>query len=232
MFNKKIAIISIIVALIFFALGLITGLEIKSGGNFSQSGNLLSSIVPSGQNSYQAGWEAAKKRLAESGFAPMMTDLEIKTISGEIKEIKGSKISLTIRPLEPLADPELDNRVITIDNQTKIYQLVQKDTAEYQKEMAEFNKKMQEQMAKPGTATQPLLPPDYFTKKLIQLTDLKVGQQVSATAAQDIKTVKEFTALEISAQGLPIAPTTMLPATPSTAALPTSTAAPAPTPTR
>ena len=87
-------------------------------------------------NTFQAGWDAAKQRLEETGFFPTMEeDTEVAFVNGEIKEIKDNKISLEIYPLEPLADPELDNRIVEVDENTKIYQLVEKDQAEYQKEM-------------------------------------------------------------------------------------------------
>jgi len=101
--------------------------------------------------------------------------------------------------------------VVAGDN-TMIYQLEPKDSKTYQQEMAEFSKKMQERAAKPGVQAQPLTPPEYFIKKESKLTDIKTGQQITVTAAQDIKDVKEFTAAEISVQSLLIAPAVALPA--------------------
>jgi hypothetical protein len=59
---KKLIIISLVVALVFFTLGyFIGGVKVNSAGQLAV-----------GANTYQAGWDAAKKRLAESDFLPDM----------------------------------------------------------------------------------------------------------------------------------------------------------------
>ena len=152
MSNKKFIVIGIIIAVVCFALGFIVAQMNKTG-------------VSLGENTFQAGWDAAKQRLAESGFAPAIAGMEIKTISGEGKEIKGNKINLKIRPLEPLADPKLDNRVVVVDDNTKIFKLESRDPVEYQKEMDVYNRKIQQQTANPAVGAQPLVFPDFFIKK-------------------------------------------------------------------
>ena len=157
-------------------------------------------------DTFQAGWDAAKQRLEESGFYPMIEDMEITSVSGTVEEVKDNKISLKIYPLEPLADPELDNRVIEVDEKTEIYQLVQRDQAEYQRELEEFNKKMQEQMENPeamAEMTEPVMPPEMSLKQEISLTDIQVGQQISVRADEDIKDTKQFKAIEITVQFMP-----------------------------
>ncbi len=192
MLNKTQLIIIISIAIIFFAAGYAFSFLVKS--------------APAGENTFQAGWEAAQKRLAETGFAPAMVGIEIKTLSGEVKEIKGNKINLKIRPLEPLAEPGLDIRTIIVDNSTKIYKLDAKDPNEFQKEMAEYNKKMQEQMKKPAVAAQPLMMPEPFVKKEAKLSDLKAGQQITVSTDKDIKNVQEFKAVEITLQSVILSP--------------------------
>ena len=187
MTNKRLIVIVLSVAVVCFVLGFL------ASSQFNTTQGILG-----GKNTFQAGWEAAKARLTETGLVPMAANIETKTVSGEIKEINGNKISLKIRPLEPLADPELDNRVVTVDDNTKIYQLEPKDPKVYQKELEDFNKKTREQIVQPGALPQPVTPPEYFTKKQIKIADLKIGQQVTVTADKDIKNSKEFTAIEIS----------------------------------
>jgi len=188
---KQIITISIIIALVFFTLGyLIGGTSITSIGQLSVKGD----------NTYQAGWDAAKQRLADSGFAPMIDNLEIKNLSGTVKEIKDKEIILKINPLEPLADPDLDERIVEIDDNTKIYVLEQKDQVQYQQEIDEFNKKMQD----PSTSTEPIMPPDMYTKKEGNLSDIKVGAILNIIATDnDIKNAKEFKAAEISILSMP-----------------------------
>ena len=187
MSNKKFIVIGIIIAVVCFALGFIVAQMNKIG-------------VSLGENTFQAGWDAAKQRLAESGFAPAIAGMEIKTISGEVKEIKGNKINLKIRPLEPLADPKLDNRVVVVDDNTKIFKLESRDPVEYQKEMDVYNRKIQQQTANPAVGAQPLVFPDFFIKKEVKLSDLEAGQQITVVTDEDIKNILEFKAVEITLQ--------------------------------
>ena len=152
-------------------------------------------------DTFQAGWDAAKQRLEETGFMPpMMEDMGITSISGTIQEIQDNKITLKVQPLEPLADPDLDNRVIEVDENTKLYQLVQRDMAEYQKEMEEFDKRMEEQMENPETDIELGEYPEQYTKQEISLTDIEVGQQISVRAEEGIKDTKQFKAIEVTVQ--------------------------------
>jgi hypothetical protein len=198
--NKK-TLIAIIAALVIFLVGVLVGMS------FSKK------IVVSGNrqdNSFQAGWDAAKERLKQlpMGMA-LPADLEIKNISGTIQKIEGSKLTVKINPLEPLADPELDNRIIVIDSNTKIILNVPKDQAQLEKEMKEFN----EQMSKPRVSNNPneplapIMPPTSFTTKDISQSDLKVNQYISVTANENIKDKKEFIATQIEAQELAVVET-------------------------
>ena len=192
------------VALIFFSLGYLIG-----SAKVSPTGKLAISA-----NTFQAGWEAAKKRLADSGFAAPMANLEINNVSGQVTAIQDNAITLKIRPLEPLADPSLDERIVKVDANTKIYTLEQKDQAQYQKEMEDFNKKMQEQLKnplEPGQAPIPPVgdvgPPEFFVKKEASISDIKVGMNINVIAAdKDIKNAKQFSAAEINIQSAPVAP--------------------------
>jgi uncharacterized protein YkvS len=218
---KRTIIISLIVALIFFTLGYLIG-----GAKVNPTGQLVK-----GANTFQAGWEAAKKRLTESGFSPIMgNNLEIKSVFGQVKKIEGKNITLKIRSLEPLADPNLDERTVVVNENTKIYQLEQKNQKDYQKEMDEFNKKLQEQTKTSALGQIGLLtPPEFFTKKTVALADIKVGQQLTVIAADNIKEAKEIKALEISLQFIPSSipsASNILPTAPLTTVPPVPPAAP------
>ena len=198
---KQTIIISLIAALVFFTLGYLIG-----SAKISPTGQLAI-----GANTYQAGYEAAKQRLADSGFAAPMADFEIKNVSGQVTAVQGDDITLKIRPLEPLADVDLDERTIKVDANTKIYALAEKDQTQYQKEMADFNKKMQEQVNNmpapgeiPASSAGAIMPPEFFIKKPASLSDIKVGNNINVIAAdKDIKNTKQFTAAEINIQLAP-----------------------------
>ncbi|MDP2736699.1 MAG: hypothetical protein Q8O59_02860, partial [bacterium] len=162
-----------------------------------------------GANTYQAGWDAAKKRLSDSGFAAApMADFEINNVFGQVTAVQDNAITLKIRPMEPLADPDLDERIIKVDANTKIYIQEQKDQAEYQKEMEDFNKKMQEQINNmpapsqaPATPSAAIMPPEFYTKKQASISDIKTGAQINVIAVdKDIKNTKQFSAAEINIQ--------------------------------
>lgn len=191
--TKQIVTISV-TAIIFFVLGMAI-----------PPGNTVSNLT--GGGSFQDGWKAAEQRLAETGFAPMMgtEGMGIKSVSGEIKEIGNSKITLKIQPLSPLADKELDTRIIEVAD-AKIYQLIERDQTQFQKEMEAFSKKAKAQIDNPEMMAEPIFPPEMFIKQEISLDDLQVGQQIMVTAQEDIKEAKQFKATEITLQFTPMAP--------------------------
>ncbi|MFA5099162.1 MAG: hypothetical protein WC461_03070 [Candidatus Paceibacterota bacterium] len=179
--SKKIQLITIIsVAIIFFLSGYAVSFLVNKNG-----------IAPAENNSFQAGWDAAKKRLIDSGFISSLgMNAEIKTLNGEIKEINGNKITLKIQPIEPLTDESLDTRIIVVDSTTKIYSMTMKDLKEYQAEVDAYNKKIK---------TDPKAVSPYpFIKTEVSISSLKTGQLINVIADKDIKEVKEFNAVEIS----------------------------------
>ncbi len=205
--SKKI-IFGIIAALIIFIAGILCGISIPKNNSIISGGK---------DNSFQAGWDAAKARLSQSpaGMA-IPTNAEIKSVNGAIQKIDGNKLTVKINPLEPLADPNLDTRIVVVDSSAKIILDVPKDQAQLEKEMKEFQDKMKQPSAQtdPSQPAVPIMPPTSFTSKDISLSDLKVNQYISVTANENIKDKKEFTATQIEAQEFS-AVETVVPVTPS-----------------
>lgn len=164
-----------------------------------------------GENTFQAGWDAAKKRLSETGYAfPVMA--EINSVSGEVTEVMSNGLTVKIRPLEPLADPALDMRTISFDANTKVYRTEQKDPVVYQKEVEEYTRKMQQFVGKPGAAPADMgTPPQPSMQKETKVSDIQKGDMVIVTAGKNIKEVKEFIAVTIVVQ-TPIATGAAVPA--------------------
>ena len=190
----------LIVAIIFSGLGFFVASINKSTDNQ----NIFKiNLKADNQNTFQAGWEAAKQRLKETGMITTIEGMGITTVSGEIKQFQDNKINLKINPLEPLADPELDNRIVLVDDSTKIYQLVGKNQEQYQKEVEEFGKKMAKQTENPEEIIEPIESPEPFTKKVLSLDDIKIGQRITVIAQEDIKEVKQFKAIEIIVEFIP-----------------------------
>jgi hypothetical protein len=147
-------------------------------------------------NTYEAGWSAARKRLADSDIGPIINVQDMRSVRGVIESIGADRISVRIRPLDPLADPVLDNRVVLVKNTTKIIRLDRKDVKVFQKEMEVFFANIK----KGKTSSEPVRPPDPFIKSAISVADLKVGDRIVALASEDIKVAKEFVATEIQAE--------------------------------
>jgi hypothetical protein len=204
--TRKLTITLIVLLILSFAFGLAAGMKIGGGETAAAPG--IRAVKP-GDNTFQAGWEAAKKRLSDSGFYPMMAGpgMDIRNVSGEVREVKDNKIILKIRPLEPLSDPALDERIIMAGDDTKVYRMEQRDPEAFRAEMEAFNKKMEERMKDPANLpAEPVMPPEMYARKEISLSDIKTGEQINVMSDGNIKDAKEIKAVEISSQSAPAMP--------------------------
>jgi hypothetical protein len=204
---KKNLIIILIVVLLVFLLGFLIG--------FKWTGKCSVNLI-SPDNTFQAGWEAAKKRLAESGFMPPA--VKQKTLYGEVKEVKDSEIVIKVKPLEPLASSDLDERIVKIDANTKIYFLEMKHEEERERLLKEVDKVIQETKnpTTPGESPVVSTPPSFFNKNAAIFNDIKVDSKVTIVAVDDdVKSVKSFIAAEVliqpSACGTPTCQTAIHP---------------------
>jgi len=152
-------------------------------------------------------WQKAKERLDE--YITWPEEMEITSISGEVQQIQGNKISLKISPLEPLADPSLDYRVVEVDEDTEFYRLLEKNEEQYQKEIEEFDQRTEGEMIGPeGEVTEAaeIAPPDSYTQEEISLADIEVGQRINVRTEENIKEVKQFKAVSVTVQVVLIEP--------------------------
>jgi len=196
--KKNIAILLVMV-LLSFASGYLAG-----GAN-------LNNRQAEKADAFRAGWQSALRRLTDSGFIPPARDFEINSVSGQVTAVQANAVSIKIRPLEPSADPSLDERIIEVEAATKIFVLGQKDQAQYQKEVQDYNKKMQEQLRqapKSGRAVAApaalIIPPESLIKEAADISAIKPGVNVSVVAAdKNIKDAKSFKAAEIVVQKAP-----------------------------
>ena len=149
-------------------------------------------------NTFAAGWEAARKRLEETGQYFMIdTTYSVKEIWGEVKNISGSKLTISIQPLDPLADSSLDERIVTVDKSTTLLQQIKKSDSEYNKELADYNNINQDYLGGP------VLPDDYpnmFKESPISIGDLQIGQKIKVETDHDVRNTKEFRAKNILIQ--------------------------------
>lgn len=147
--------------------------------------------------SYQKGWNDAKVRLyAQIGSIAndgIVTDM----VFGTIIKINGNQISIKVSSAELLSDPVLDNRVVTVNNQTQIYRFQLKSTEEYEKELENYYKENNIDVDTFVPSPDKQLGPDKYEQVLVNLENLQVGQVVNIYADKNIKEVKSFTAKEI-----------------------------------
>ncbi|MBI5400894.1 MAG: hypothetical protein HZB12_02175 [Candidatus Yonathbacteria bacterium] len=171
----------------------IIGILVGAGASFAY----FKQAPASSENTYQAGFDAAKKRVLESQMGMMLrTSDDIRVLSGTVTAVNGNRITLHTQSANPFDDdPSLSTRTVLITSETKIVKLSQKDPKEMQAEMTAFMKNMQ--TIKGGT---PAMPPEPFTRASATATDIAVGISLNITATENIKTAKEFTTSEIQIQ--------------------------------
>lgn len=159
---------------------------------------VIEKFVPR-EETYQGGMEDAYLNLIKRGHASIVARgygiRKSKTIGGKVKEIGDSSITLTVYPVSPLTDPDLDERNVIIDENTKIYKRAEKDSEQYEKEMQEFDAKMADLANNPDTEIPE--PPEGFEKQEISLSELNTDNQITITAEDLIHNAKEFIASEI-----------------------------------
>ncbi|MCG2809558.1 MAG: hypothetical protein L6275_04450, partial [Candidatus Portnoybacteria bacterium] len=71
-------------------------------------------------------------------------------------------------------------------------------------ESDEFHKMMEEKAKNSEEISEPIMPPAMFSQDEINFSDIKAGQQMTVTAQENIKDIKEFKAIEIIVQILPV----------------------------
>lgn len=160
--------------------------------------------APSGtENTYQAGFDAARKLVEESSVGPMLQAAsDLRTVSGTVTLVSGNRITIHTQSMDPFLDPSLLDRTIIVSGDTKIISLSQKDQKVVQAEMEEFMKRVQSGVS----MTQTVVAPEPFTRVNVSISDIKVGDMIIVTASENIKTMKEFTASEIQITPMMVVP--------------------------
>ncbi|MCK5461039.1 hypothetical protein KAI58_03575 [Candidatus Gracilibacteria bacterium] len=178
--NKKILVIGFVVVVVFVVIGLygdkvILNREIRDNSISNGSEGLISPVV-------DISTDLPKK------------EFQSKKVSGRIKEINGQKLILRIEP-SSLDSSELNERIVEVNESTKIYRLVLKDQEKMHEELENYSKNIKD--ATSESENKLLAMPDMFVKQEINLQDIKVGEQVTIVAENDIYMEKQFFAMEI-----------------------------------
>ncbi|MFO7807295.1 MAG: hypothetical protein R6V40_02620 [Candidatus Moraniibacteriota bacterium] len=131
------------------------------------------------KDTFQAGWEAAEKRLAALGFTPSSEE-EITSVSGEIISTGNNQVKINTDSVSPLADKTRLERTAKITDETSIYKLTENPEA-FNEENFEENQN----------------PPEPFNRSEASLQDLKEGRYITVLANEDIREKTQLTAAEI-----------------------------------
>jgi len=141
-----------------------------------------------------AGYQYAAQIDKAKALFPTQTTMM--SVSGTIQSIAGNTITMQSSSLNPFEKvPAV--RKITVTSETKILKTEPKDPRVFQKEMDAFQKAVQK-VSTSTEATSLPTPPQPVTETPLKLSDLKVGDMITASAAADIKTQASFNAVTIT----------------------------------
>lgn len=174
---------------------LIAGLLVGAGASFVYFKQAPASI---GGGTYQDGFDTAKNLVLNSPMGMMFrAPDDIRAISGTVTEVKGDRIVIHTQSQNPFDDPALLDRTIVITKDTKITKITQEDAKALQAKMDAFMKTM-ETNRQAGKSDGAILPvPPEPTRTTVPASSIAIGETLIATAVENIKTMKEFSASEI-----------------------------------
>lgn len=145
---------------------------------------------------YTFGFSAAKGIVEKStvgGF--FKSPSEITMVSGTITAVKGNLLTIHSQEINnPFDGPSINNRNVTVSSTTKVFEIKNKTPEAYKAEIAEFMKKKY-----PPEVAKNLYPTPY-SRNVIEISTLKVGDLVGVISTTNIKNAKDFTAKEIQLQ--------------------------------
>ena len=181
--KKKYLIAGIILFILLIAFVLI--IQSKSNNNQNKSSNNQNSQDDkSSQNSQDNQINKEREKDEES-------EKDIYTIKGEVIQTEGNKIK--IRALSTI----LGYKTIVVDKNTMIYKLIAKNQKDFEIEIEEFKSFLKKMEYEKILVTEPIIPPEFFIKEQANLSNIQVGQKITATAQGNIKNIEEFTAVKI-----------------------------------
>lgn len=176
----------IVLGVVFVAIKIFPGTRVKKSLCYNQKNLDLA---------YERGWNDLKKRVGASGHlssAPL--DSRQLGVSGTVAGIEKNIIRVKIQTFDPLADPDLDERYVVIEEKTKINEQELKSEEQFQEEWSRFQRESQTQQIGESEAS---APPSRYVIKAVSASALETGQLITVSTNRDIKREKKFIADEI-----------------------------------
>jgi len=124
---------------------------------------------------------------------------EIFALGGEVTRVKANSLIIEVPQIHPL-EKTPSQREVMVTKETKIVKVVPKSLELYEQEMKQYHLKEKElfEKEKRGIAIKSWpSPPEPFEEKEIELKEIKVGDEVSVIAQEDIKFAEKFKAVKI-----------------------------------
>lgn len=146
---------------------------------------------------YKQGWDAAKARLNEQIGSMVSEGVISNKIIGVVQAVNNNEINLKINNGELLSDPELDNRKVLINGQTKILQFQLKSDEKYAQELEKYYQEKNIDLKTFVPDPNESFGPERYEQVLVDVSAVKVGKTIDVYADGDIKNVKNFIAKEI-----------------------------------
>lgn len=142
---------------------------------------------------YETAWQAAQKKLEESGLAALPEE-EILSVSGTVIEIGEDSFMIEA---SPVAGNVLDSapimRTIMVGGETIISKKTEKDPEKIIGEQRAYDALI----AGLGAEDEIPAPPSPYETEVVGFGDLKTGQSVTVRAGKDIRNATMIDALEI-----------------------------------
>ena len=183
--NMKNKILKLITLLLIFIIGAVLG-YLFSRNNIQE----CSFIDPS--DTYEVGWQEAQRRYYNSGENILKTDVSVTVIAGKVIGIDNKTFSFEITKFDPLSDPELDIRNVTIKKDTVIKKYIYKEASVYNAELEKYR-----QEVKQDSLNEDLVSPSEQSLVMTDVSDLMIGTEMSVLSKSNIRNEKSFTAQEV-----------------------------------
>lgn len=146
------------------------------------------------KKNYQAGFDAARKLVEGSSLGNFFhTQSDVRSLSGTVTAIQGNRLTVHSLSTNPFDTPIISDRTIRIATSTTIY--------EFSGSVSGTPPQLSQSV--PTAKTVVILAaatPTQLSSHIVSAASIQVGDSVLVIAADNIKTMTEFTASEIQIQ--------------------------------
>lgn len=180
--------------------GLAVGFLIGYGTGRVSTGTPINPLSDQ-KGGYQAGYEAAMKKVSDSGILPASPTAST-SLQGTVTAVSGTSLTMEadMRLFDPLGLKELPaTRVVAVTDATVIVRVAEMTPEELNAAQSAYLRAAEDFQPDPeDPSVVPPVPPSPFKETAISLADLKAGDIVIVTAAADILTAASFEAVRIT----------------------------------